>query len=88
MKPIPIVGWIRIGEWMRESMWWWWCGGVVWEATHQEESLYFGDGLPQTRTQVVSHSGQQEAKHGNAYQRVADTEQLATLRLGRDVTEP
>lgn len=53
----------------------------------QKESLYFGDGLPQSSTQVVSDSRQQDTKQWDSYQSIENAEELSSFRLGRDVTK-
>lgn len=53
----------------------------------QKESLYFGDGLPQSSTQVVSDSRQQDTKQWDSHQSIENAEELSSFRLGRDVTK-
>lgn len=53
----------------------------------QEESLYFGNQLPQPGTQVVSYSSQQDPEQGDPHQRVEDAEQLPSFCLRGGVSK-
>lgn len=53
----------------------------------QEESLYFGYSFPQSSTQVVSDSGEQDTKQRDSHQSVENAEQLPAFCFGGDVSE-
>lgn len=55
--------------------------------SHQEEVLNLGHSSSQTGAHLVTHSSQQNAKHGDSHQSIAHTEQLAIQRPGRQVAK-
>lgn len=56
--------------------------------SHQEEGFTPGHSFPQHGAHVVTNSSQQDAKHGDAHEGVAHTEQLAVPRARRQVPKP
>ena len=53
----------------------------------QEEHLYFGYSFPQSSTQVVSDSSEQDTKQRDSHQRVENAEQLPSFCFGGDVSK-
>lgn len=53
----------------------------------QEESLYFGDSFPQSSTQMISKSSEQDTKHRDSHQRIENAEQLPSFCLGGGVSK-